>query len=161
MRRKDKAIENMAEISEIIRQCQVCRLGLCLDNKPYIVPVSFGYDEASIYFHSIRAGKKIETLAVNNNVCFEFESEAALLPNEDAPCNWSFSFQSVIGFGKAEELTTVEDKITGLTHIMRQYSDKKWDFNTKKLSCCLCTWGDLYMCVLLSTSHSFVFVCCK
>ena len=30
--------------------------------------------------------------------------------------------------GKAEELTTVEDKIAGLTHIMRQYSDKKWDF---------------------------------
>jgi len=128
MRRKDKAIQEMAEISEIIRQCQVCRLGLCQDNLPYIVPVSFGYDETSIYFHSIRAGKKIEILAVNNNVCFEFESEAALLPDEDAPCDWSFSFQSVIGFGKAEELTTVEEKITGLTHIMRQYSDKKWDF---------------------------------
>lgn len=128
MRRKDKAIKEMAEISEIIRQCQVCRLGLCQDNMPYIVPVSFGYDETSIYFHSIRAGKKIDILSVNNNVCFEFESEASIISNDTAPCNWSFSFRSVIGFGRAEELTTVEDKIAGLTHIMRQYSDKKWDF---------------------------------
>lgn len=133
MRRKDKGVKE-TEISEIIRKCQVCRLAMSQDDKPYIVPVSFGYDETSIYFHSARVGKKIDILSVNNNVCFEFESEVTLLSDETSPCNWSFSFQSVIGFGKVEELSTVEDKIIGLSHIMRQYSNKKWDFKNIPLS---------------------------
>lgn len=133
VRRKDKAIEEKAKISEIIRSCQVCRLALCRDDKPYIVPVSFGYDDDSIYFHSARAGKKIDILAVNPHVCFEFESEVSIIPNETAPCNWSFSFQSVIGFGQVKEMSTAEDKRTGLAHIMRQYSDKQWNFDNISL----------------------------
>jgi nitroimidazol reductase NimA-like FMN-containing flavoprotein (pyridoxamine 5'-phosphate oxidase superfamily) len=133
VRRKDKAVKE-AEISEIIKKCQVCRLALSLDDKPYIVPVSFGFDGTFIYFHSARAGKKIDILSVNNNVCFEFESDVTLLSDATSPCNWSFSFQSVIGFGKVEELSTIEDKIIGLNHIMRHYSDKKWDFKNIPLS---------------------------
>jgi len=134
MRRKEKAIEERAAISEIIGKCQVCRLALCLDDQPYIVPVSFGYDETSIYFHSARAGKKIDILAVNANVCFEFELEVAILPDETAPCEWTFSFQSVIGFGKVKELSTAEEKRSGLAHIMQQYSDKNWNFGDSALS---------------------------
>ena len=133
VRRKEKAVQEI-EISEIIRKCQVCRLALSQDDKPYIVPVSFGYDGSSLYFHSARAGKKIDILSVNNNVCFEFESEVTLLHDETSPCNWSFAFKSVIGFGKAEKLSTAEDKMRGLNHIVRQYSDRTWDFKNISLS---------------------------
>ncbi len=134
MRRADKAITEKSEVSEIIRQCQVCRLGLSQDNRPYIVPVSFGYHENTIYFHSARSGKKIDMLSANNSVCFEFESEVALKQGETAPCDWSFTFKSVIGFGEVEELSKNEDKIIGLSHIMAHYSDKKWDFENIPLS---------------------------
>ena len=130
MRRVDKAITEKREISEIIRQCQVCRLGMSQDNRPYIVPVSFGYHENTIYFHSARSGKKIDILSANNRVCFEFESGVTLKQSEKAPCDWSFAFKSVIGFGCVEELSNDEAKGIGLSHIMAQYSDKKWDFET-------------------------------
>ncbi len=129
MRRKEKEVQDPAHISQIIRKCQVCRLGLSQDNMPYIVPVSFGYDGKALYFHSAGNGKKIDILSVNSNVCFEFESAVKLITHEDKPCNWSFSFQSVIGFGKTEELLSQEGKIEGLKRIMEQYSDKKWDFH--------------------------------
>lgn len=134
MRREDKAITEKRDVSEIIRQCQVCRLGMSQDNMPYIVPVSFGYHEHAIYFHSARSGKKIDMLSANNRVCFELESGVMLKQSETAPCDWSFAYKSVIGFGYAEELSNDEDKGIGLSHIMAQYSDKKWDFATIPLN---------------------------
>lgn len=127
MRRKDKEIRGMAEISAIIRSCQVCRVGLAKENRPYIVPVSFGYDGDAIYFHTVaKQGMKIEYILANSQVCFEFENNVKVVADEEKPCNWSFEFQSVIGFGQVEELESKDDKIIGLNHIMAQYSDKEW-----------------------------------
>ncbi len=128
MRRKDKEIQDQGDISQVIRKCQVCRLGLSQDNMPYIVPVSFGYDGKVLYFHSARDGKKIDILTANSNVCFEFESGVELISDENKPCSWTFSFQSVVGFGKAEEVVSQEGKVEGLKRVMEQYSDKEWDF---------------------------------
>jgi nitroimidazol reductase NimA-like FMN-containing flavoprotein (pyridoxamine 5'-phosphate oxidase superfamily) len=50
MRRKDREIQSRDVIDEIIAQAEVCRLGLSRDNRPYIVPVSFGYDGRCLYF---------------------------------------------------------------------------------------------------------------
>jgi nitroimidazol reductase NimA-like FMN-containing flavoprotein (pyridoxamine 5'-phosphate oxidase superfamily) len=134
MRKKDKEISDMNIISQIINKCQVCRLGLSQDDVPYIIPVSFGYDGTTLYFHSAKDGKKVDILSVNNKVCFEFESGVELIIDETKPCNWSFSFQTVIGFGKVEELSSPGDKIQGLKHIMTQYSDKEWSFDNLPLN---------------------------
>ncbi len=130
MRRKEKEIKELGQISHVIKKCKVCRLGLSQNDVPYIVPVSFGYDGQTLFFHSAKSGKKIDILSVNNKVCFEFESGVEIVTNENMPCNWSCSFQSVIGFGRVHELSSPEDKIRGLTQIMAQYSDKEWNFDT-------------------------------
>lgn len=134
MRRKEKEIQDMQQISLIIKKCRVCRLGLSQDDVPYIVPVSFGYDGKTLYFHSAKEGKKIDILSVNKNVCFEFESGVEVISNETQPCNWSFSFQTVIGFGEVQELVSAEDKIKGLKHIMAQYSAKEWSLEQLPLN---------------------------
>ena len=133
MRREEKEIREIDQISKVIKKCQVCRLGLSQDNVPYIVPLSFGYDGTTIYFHTAKKGRKIEILAVNNNVCFEFESGVEVVQDKASPCKWSFSFQSVIGFGTAIELSSHAEKIKGLTEIMSQYSNKKWIFENMSL----------------------------
>ena len=131
MRRKDKEIRDRGLISHIIKNCQVCRLGLAKDNTPYVVPVSFGYDGDAIYFHTAKEGKKIDYIEANNAVCFEFEHGVRLVPNEGNPCKWTFSFQSVIGYGKIHELVDESEKIEGLNRIMEQYSGQKWVFSEK------------------------------
>jgi hypothetical protein len=47
MRRTDKEIRSREEIDEIIRGSHVCRIAMAMDNMPYIVPVSFGYDKVA------------------------------------------------------------------------------------------------------------------
>jgi len=128
MRRSDKNIESIDAIAELIRKCQVCRIGMSRNDRPYIVPVSFGYDGDAIYFHTAaNSGLKLEYLAANNQVCFEFEHNVEVVADDKA-CDWSFQFQSVIGFGQVEELVVDEDKVYGLQQIMKQYSQKEWDF---------------------------------
>lgn len=130
MRRADKQIKDPEVISEVVRNSMICRIGLAKDNRPYIVPVSFGYDGQAIYFHSaVHAGKKIEYIQENPQVCFECEREVKLVQHSEKPCHWSFSFQSVIGYGAITELLTAEEKVAGLHQIMAHYSDREWDFS--------------------------------
>ena len=134
MRRAEKEIESREDVDAIIRGSQVCRIALAMDNMPYIVPVSFGYDGVSIYIHTAKEGKKLDIININNNICFEFERNIELLGNQDNPCRWSVSYESVIGFGNIYELESIEDRKYGLKQIMSQYSGKEWIFSDNKLN---------------------------
>lgn len=128
MRRTDKEITSRSEIDAIIRNCEVCRLAFSVSDEPYLVPVSFGYDGNNLYFHTAMTGKKIDCIAVNNRVCFEFEQNVCLERHPKKACSWSFSFESVIGFGVVHELRSPEKKTQGLNHIMKHYSGREWEF---------------------------------
>lgn len=45
MRRKDREVTELEAVMEIIRQCDVLRLGLADGDYPYIVPMNFGWEE--------------------------------------------------------------------------------------------------------------------
>jgi nitroimidazol reductase NimA-like FMN-containing flavoprotein (pyridoxamine 5'-phosphate oxidase superfamily) len=129
MRRHDREIKERSEIDRIIEQARVCRLGLCRENQPYVVPVSFGYDGTCLYFHSAREGMKIDYLSANNRVCFEVEHEVKVLEDETRACNWAQSFYSAIGFGTVQEIVEPQQKVLALNQIMKHYSGKEWEFD--------------------------------
>ena len=133
MRKKDKEITDRKIIDSSIRNSLVCRIAFCKDNKPYLVPVSFGYDGSSLFIHTAKEGQKIDYLNSNPNVCFEFEHNIKLHKNEKNACNWTFDYETVIGFGLITELTVVEEKVIGLNEIMQHYSGKTWDFKRQSI----------------------------
>ncbi len=131
MRQHKREIQDKALIQEIIAKAEVCRLGLCKDGMPYIVPLSFGYDGSCIYFHTAAEGMKIDYMAANNQVCFELEHDVRVIQDDNAACKWSMSFYSVIGFGTIEEITDHELKIYALNQIMKHYSKREWGFDER------------------------------
>jgi nitroimidazol reductase NimA-like FMN-containing flavoprotein (pyridoxamine 5'-phosphate oxidase superfamily) len=131
MRRKEKQITERKEIDDIINASPVCRMAMAHGNEPYLVPLSFGYDGNAVYIHTAIQGKKIEIIEANPRVCIEFEHEVEVMKDDDQACKWSFSFQSVIGFGTISELRDPNQKKQGLNHIMRHYTGKAWSFNPK------------------------------
>jgi len=134
MRRSDREITSRSEIDEIIRGCEVCHLAMAVDGEPYVVPISFGYDGEAVYLHTAREGKKIEFITANPRVCVQFERDVGLVASEAAACDWTFSFESVIGIGVAEELLEQEPKKYGLNQIMRQYSGREWQMDIQSVS---------------------------
>jgi len=132
MRRKDKEITEPAAIRAVIEKATVCRLGMVDGNRPYIVPVCFGYHDNVLYFHSASKGRKIDLLRKNPNVCIEFDLLAEPIESENA-CDWSMRYQSVIGFGKAVFIEDLDEKRKALGIIMAQYTDREFQFPEKML----------------------------
>jgi len=133
MRRSDKEITDRAAIDDIIRGCQVCHLGLAVRDEPYIVPISFGYDGAAVFFHTAKTGRKIDMITANPHACVQFERSVELVTDHDDACAWTFSFESAIGFGAVVELVDASDRIHGLNQIMRHYSGRGWEFQGPSL----------------------------
>lgn len=120
MRKKEREITDPAVLESIMAKAVVCRIGLSLNDIPYVVPVNFGYKGNQIYFHSSLEGMKIEILRQNNNICFEMECDVELVPGE-APCDWTTKFYSIIGFGKAHIVEDYSEKLEALGIIMGHY----------------------------------------
>lgn len=120
MRRKDKAVTEPARLHQVIAEAEICRLGLVDGETPYVLPISFGFDGTSVYFHSAAAGRKVEILKANNRVCLEFEGDCGLIKKESY-CSWGVRYITVICQGRAELLTDSAEKNYGLTQIIRQY----------------------------------------
>ncbi len=127
MRRKDKEINDIASIEDIILKARVCRLALSENGQPYIVPLCFGYKDNIFYFHSAREGKKLDILRSNNNICFEIDIDHELSKEENA-CDCSMKYKSVIGFGKAVFIEDIETKRKALDIIMQHYSDGSFEY---------------------------------
>jgi uncharacterized protein len=122
MRRSDKEITDKKAIEDIILRSKVCKLAMCENNMPYIVPLCFGFKNNTLYFHSAPKGKKIEILKKNPNVCFEFEIFTQVIKSAKA-CKWGMKYESVIGFGKAGFITDDDLKRQAFDIIMNQYAD--------------------------------------
>jgi len=134
MRRSDKEITDLATIHEIVSGCEVCRLGLAVEGEPYVVPISFGFNGESVFFHTSRHGKKIDMMTANPRVCVQFERNVELVTDDDDACAWTFHFESVIGFGSVTELVDEKDKVVGLNRIMKHFSDRDWTFEGPHLA---------------------------
>jgi len=80
-----------------LNKAKICRLALSDNNKPYVIPMNFGFREDYLYLHSAHEGKKkIDILRKNNNVCFEVDMETELMTLEKA-CGCGMKYLSVIG----------------------------------------------------------------
>ncbi len=123
MRRQDKEISDESIIQAIIEESRVCRLGMVDGNKPYIVPLCFGYSDNVLYFHGSLKGKKIDLLHENPNVCFEFDLLTETIES-DIACDWSMKYRSIVGFGKATFIKDLDEKHKAISTIIGRYSDR-------------------------------------
>ena len=70
----------------------VGHLGCVADGEPYVVPVTYIYDDGYVYGHTNR-GRKMDSVRSHPNVCFQVDDIQDMK-------HW----RSVIGWGRFEEL---------------------------------------------------------
>jgi uncharacterized protein len=132
MRRSDREITDKKAMEDIILRSKVCKLAMCEQNMPYIVPLCFGFKDNTLYFHSAPHGKKIEILKNNPNVCFEFEILTQVVKSAKA-CRWGMKYRSVIGIGKAVFIADEDLKRQAFDIIMNQYADGSFIYEDASL----------------------------
>jgi len=124
LRRSDRDVVGLTNILSILDNCDIMRLGLCVDKEPYVVPLNFAYEvigeEVFIYFHCASKGKKLDMIAQNSNACFEADCSYKIMEAKNA-CDWSAEFESVIGDGKITILKDETQKVKALDTLMKKY----------------------------------------
>ncbi|MBA2705037.1 MAG: pyridoxamine 5'-phosphate oxidase family protein [Blastocatellia bacterium] len=100
-------IEEMAphETHDLLRRVGFGHLGCARDNRPYVVPIHYAYDDADFYIFTTE-GMKTEFISTNLEVCLQVEEV-------HDPANW----RSVVVTGKAELLTKQEDTERAMQYI--------------------------------------------
>ena len=121
MRRSEKEIVNQSQIEAIIKRAFVCRVALCDDGLPYVIPVNFGYNDGYLYIHSAPEGKKLDIIKRNPKIAFEVDIDHALVSGKE-PCLYTFNYRSVVGFGTASILYNPSEKRKGMDAIVRHYA---------------------------------------
>jgi uncharacterized protein len=132
MRRKDREIPDPAEMAAILAEANVCRIAMTDGDKPYVVPLCFGFMDNTIWIHSAHEGKKIALLTKNPHCCVEVDTCGGPLPGEK-PCRWEFRYKSVICTGNARIVDNNNEKRKGLNCIMEHYGAGEYPFTDEDL----------------------------
>ena len=137
MTKRERQITDEAKIQEILDAAKVLRLGLAVDNEPYVVPMNYGYTmEAGrlvLYMHSALQGKKLDMMRANQKVFFEMDCDLAPFEGEK-PCQYGLVYSSVMGRGTARIVEDVEEKIEAMKLLMKTQTGKDFEFNDRLVS---------------------------
>ena len=133
MRRKDREITSRPVIDGILRSATLSRIAMVDEEMPFLVPVFYAFDGNSLYFHSAQAGRKIDILKRNNDVCFEISVDHDIIESEEA-CDFEAKHRTVIGLGKAFFVEDEPQKIKALNMIVGNFTDRKFEYPKTNLA---------------------------
>lgn len=122
MRRKDREITGKSEIIEVLKSCDTVRIAMNGGKYPYIVPVSFGLDDAGdmpvVYFHCAKEGMKLDLLQADGSVCLEGD---IFLGIEKTKGGITTRYKSVICFGRCIFVKDEAERVRGTKLILAHY----------------------------------------
>lgn len=120
MLKPEKMIGDPKVIDDILQRGTVCHMAMVDGDRPYVVPLCYGFRDGVLYAHSAREGRKLDILRRNPAVCFDVAVDTELAPGP-GPCRWNMHYRSVIGAGRATLLDDPERKRAALDIIMAHY----------------------------------------
>jgi nitroimidazol reductase NimA-like FMN-containing flavoprotein (pyridoxamine 5'-phosphate oxidase superfamily) len=95
------------ESRELLGLQRLGRLGCCLENEAYVVPVNYLLDDDCIYIHSL-PGRKITLLRANPRACLQVDDI------ED-----DYNWRSVVATGWYEEVSDAREREHKLAALFR------------------------------------------
>ena len=120
VRRKEREITDPAEMRQVLKSTKYITIALCMNNEPYLVALSHGYDEANncIYFHCAPEGKKLVYAQANNRVW----GQAVLDFGVTDECDYAYT--CVHFSGTLSIVINPEEKWHGMEVLVRQVTPK-------------------------------------
>ena len=137
MTKREFQITDESRILSILDTAKVLRLGLAVDNEPYVVPMNYGYTMEDgrlvLYLHSAVRGKKLDMIRANPRVFFELDCDVTPFEGKVA-CQYGLTYSSIMGRGTARIVEDVEEKMQAMSILMRTQTRKEFTFNERLVS---------------------------
>jgi len=118
LRRKDREITDSDALKGILKTTKYVTIALCMDNEPYLVSLSHGYDEKRncLYFHCANEGKKLAYIKANNTVWGQAVQDYGVTDECD------YAYASVHFFGRVCLIEDLSEKQHAMGVMVRQLS---------------------------------------
>ena len=137
MTKREFHITDESRILSILDTAKVLRLGLAVDNEPYVVPMNYGYTMEDgrlvLYLHSAVRGKKLDMIRANPRVFFELDCDVTPFEGQVA-CQYGLTYSSIMGRGTARIIEDVEEKMQAMSILMKTQTRKEFTFNERLVS---------------------------
>ena len=137
MTKREFQITDESQIRSILDTAKVLRLGLAVDNEPYVVPMNYGYTMEDgrlvLYLHSAVRGKKLDMIRANSRVFFELDCDVTPFEGKVA-CQYGLTYSSIMGRGTARIIEDVEEKMQAMSILMKTQTQKEFTFNERLVS---------------------------
>ena len=137
MTKREFPITDEQELRRILGSAKVLRLGLSVDNVPYIYPMNYGYTlengELKLYLHSAVNAHKLELLGKNPNVCFQLDCDNVPFEGRVA-CQYGLAYHSISGRAKAVLVEDVEEKMEAMSILMKTQTGGDFQFSERLVS---------------------------
>ena len=119
VRRKDRKITDFAALRGVLKSTKYVTVALCMDDEPYLVSLSHGYDEKRncLYFHCADEGKKLVYLKVNNRVWGQAVEDYGVTDECD------YAYKSVHFKGTMSLIDDSSEKQHAMNVLVRQLSE--------------------------------------
>ena len=131
VRRKDREITDQKALIDIVKNNKTATLALCSNNEPYIVTLTYGFDEknGTLYFHCSKTGLKTDFIRKNPNTCLTIIEDSGL---DSKTCN--HFFKSLVIRGKVELIDDPEDTDRIIRILIDQLETDEREKALKKLN---------------------------
>jgi len=123
MRRQDKQISDPGLIEKVMQKGTIVHIAMMDGNKPYQIPLNYGYKDNTLYIHSARDGKKIDLLRANSLVHFQIETGVEV-KNTDQAYRCGTNYECVMGYGQATIVDNPREKKIGADILMNHYREE-------------------------------------
>lgn len=130
--RRGKQLLSIEDTVSVMGRCTNGVLA-CLGDEgyPYAVPISYVYFNNTIYFHSAKAGHKIDAITKNPKVSFTVIDKDTIVSKE-----YTTYFRSVIAFGKAR-IVESDERPEAFAALVEKYSgDQPEEAKHKEITGC-------------------------
>jgi hypothetical protein len=127
VREADRAVYDREAVNRILDEGFLCHVGFSVDGQPFVIPTSYGRQDASLYIHGSAASRMLrQTQKDGVPVCITVTLLDGLVLARSI-FNHSMNYRSVVILGKATLVDDPAEKLAALRVLSEHIIPGRWD----------------------------------
>lgn len=113
-------------VYQILDEAFICHVGFVADNKPVVIPTSYGRIGEDLYIHGSAASRMLRSLEEGIDVCVTVTLIDGLVLARSA-FHHSINYRSVVIFGNAKVVDDPDEKLKALQSFTEHVVPGRWE----------------------------------
>jgi len=127
VREPHRGVYDRETVYRILDEGLLCHIGFVADGQPFVIPTSYGREEANLYIHGSAASRMLRQMQKDGaSVCVAVTLLDGLVLARSV-FNHSMNYRSVVILGRATLVDDPEEKLAALRVLSEHILPGRWD----------------------------------